>query len=346
MEKKQDSLDYWLEEVQEKETYKFMYSKFLLKQMPLEVQEDEGMFAQVLNYGTKVLVSAVQHRHPETQCSRVIREAKRQVWKWKKELCDELPHATVEYYEENLAECALCVAWGILYLECRDEPRTAFLNQMLRIWKTQWSCYESVFGGEWTDKTKLDIMHDLVKERKQEEKKKEDAQRKAKEEYAKISSAMHKAILGPSQPSNQDEKMKELQQENEQLRTENETLKTKLEQQEAAESGGELNEGGKYPQFTNRQLVILFQTMLNVTLKAEKGETPVNIKAFSDFIGMVSGRSGGSIRTTVNKGINYDQNGVKKDVGLLVEKMKVFNDAISQRLIAQIEEESVVTTKK
>ena len=140
--------------------------------------------------------------------------------------------------------------------------------------------------------------------------------------------------------------MKELQQENEQLRTENETLKTKLEQQEAAESGGELNEGGKYPQFTNRQLVILFQTMLNVTLKAEKGETPVNIKAFSDFIGMVSGRSGGSIRTTVNKGINYDQNGVKKDVGLLVEKMKVFNDAISQRLIAQIEEESVVTTKK
>ena len=89
MEKKQDSLDYWLEEVQEKETYKFMYSKFLLKQMPLEVQEDEGMFAQVLNYGTKVLVSAVQHRHPETQCSRVIREAKRQVWKWKKELRDE-----------------------------------------------------------------------------------------------------------------------------------------------------------------------------------------------------------------------------------------------------------------
>lgn len=121
---------------------------------------------------------------------------------------------------------------------------------------------------------------------------------------------------------------------------------TQVEQQEAAESDGELNEGGKYPQFTNRQLVILFQTMLNVTLKAEKGETPVNIKAFSDFIGMVSGRSGGSIRTTVNKGINYDQNGVKKDVGLLVEKMKVFNDAISQRLIAQIEEESVVTTKK
>ena len=336
MEKKQDSLDYWLEEVQEKETYKFMYSKFLLKQIPLEVQEDEGMFAQVLNYGTKVLVSAVQHRHPETQCLRVIREAKGQVWKWKPELRDELPYA-VKDYEENLAECALCVAWGILYLECRDAPRTAFLNQMLRIWKSQWSCYELAFGGEWTDKTKLDIMHDLVKE---------EAQQKAKEEYAKISSAMHKAILGPSQPSNQDEKMKELQQENEQLRTENETLKTKLEQQEAAESGGELNEGGKYPRFTNRQLVILFQTILNVTLKAEKGETPVNIKAFSDFIGMESGRSGGSIRTTVNKGINYDQNGVKKDVGLLVEKMKVFNDAISQRLIAQIEEESVVTTKK
>lgn len=345
MGKKQERLDDYLEKGPKKELYKFMYRKFLLTQMPLEIQEDEGLFVQVLHYAQIVFGAILLHHRPETQCLPVIRQVKGKVWKWKQELRDELPHATVKDYEENLAECALCVAWGILYLEWRDEKRADFLTQMLRIWEDQWSCYQSPFG-DWEGKTKLDIMHDLVKERKQEEKKKEDAQRKAKEEYAKISSAMHKAIFGPSQPSNQDEKMKELQQENEQLRTENETLKTKLEQQEAAESGGELNEGGKYPQFTNRQLVILFQTMLNVTLKAEIGETPVNIKAFSDFIGMVSGRSGGSIRTTVNKGINYDQNGVKKDVVLLVEKMKVFNDAISQRLIAQIEEESVVTTKK
>lgn len=216
MEKKQDSLDYWLEEVQEKETYKFMYSKFLLTQIPLEVQEDEGMFAQVLNYGTKVLVSAVQHRHPETQCSRVIREAKRQVWKWKKELRDELPHATVEYYEENLAECALCVAWGILYLECRDEPRTAFLNQMLRIWKTQWSCYESVFGGEWPDKTKLDIMHDLVKEREEYTQHKKDTRKKetTQEENA------------------QQGGLESLQRENERLKAEMAELRRKYEEEE------------------------------------------------------------------------------------------------------------------
>ena len=177
MEKKQDSLDYWLEEVQEKETYNFMYSKFLLTQMPLEVQEDEGMFAQVFNYGTKVLVSVVQHRHPETQCLRVIREAKRQAWKWKQELRDDLPHAVKEY-EENLAECALCVAWGILYLELRDGPRTAFLNQMLRIWKKQWSCYRDILGHFVDGETRLDTMYDLVKKREKDTQQKKDTRKK------------------------------------------------------------------------------------------------------------------------------------------------------------------------
>ncbi|MBQ6751002.1 MAG: hypothetical protein IJR02_09610 [Bacteroidaceae bacterium] len=217
MEKKQDSLDYWLEEVQEKETYKFMYSKFLLKQMPLEVQEDEGMFAQVLNYGTKVLVSAVQHRHPETQCLRVIREAKGPVWKWKPELRDELPYA-VKDYEENLAECALCVAWGILYLECRDEPRVVFLNQMLRIWKTQWSCYKPVFGGEWTDKTKLDIMHDLVKKREEDTQHKKDTRKKeTTQEADKVKNGITEAL---------ETRIHELENENKQLRLENEQLKS------------------------------------------------------------------------------------------------------------------------
>ena len=67
------------------------------------------------------------------------------------------------------------------------------------------------------------------------------------------------------------------------------------------------------PRLTNRQLIILFEHLLNVTPKPEY----INVKAFSKLIAEVSGRSAGSIRQTVMEGIDYESPSVHNDIDRL-----------------------------
>ena len=64
---------------------------------------------------------------------------------------------------------------------------------------------------------------------------------------------------------------------------------------------------------TNRQLVILFEHLLNVSLKPEF----TNVKAMATLLGEVSGRSAGSIRQVIMKGIDYESAGVHMDIDRL-----------------------------
>lgn len=224
------NLDYWLEKIEGKDLIYFIYSKFLLQQIPLDTQEDEGLFAQVIGYGRDVFLSIVQSKHPEIQCSRVIREAKARVWKWKKEVLDRIYDYQQEKYETILSECTLCVAWGIIYINCRDAPRVAFLNQMLQVWKSQWSCYQEIFTTKLKDgKTKLDIMFELMKKydeekrEKEERKKNEEKQKKANEELAKMGS-----IPTPDRIYHNSNIHKEQNDGLETLRKENEHLKAEV----------------------------------------------------------------------------------------------------------------------
>ena len=223
-------LDYWLEKIEAKDLIYFIYSKFLLPQIPLDIQEDEGLFAQVIGYGRDVAQSILQSQRPETQCGRVIREAKARVWKWNKEVLDRIYDYQQDEYETLLSECTLCVAWGIIYIEFRDAPRVAFLNQMINVWKTQWSYYQKPFTTQLVKgKTRLDIMFELVRQyetdkcEEEDRKKNEEAQKKANEGRAKLGQ-----ISTPSRNSNEMNKPEKQNEEIEALRKENANLKAEV----------------------------------------------------------------------------------------------------------------------
>ena len=225
------NLDYWLEKIEGKDLIYFIYSKFLLQQIPLDIQEDEGLFAQVIGYGRDVFLSIVQSKRPEIQCSRVIREAKARVWKWDMEVLGRIYDWQQEEYESILSECALCVAWGILYNEGREASLVVtFLNQMLQVWRSQWMCYQEMFTTKQKPgKTRLEIMYDLMKQydenkRKEEERKKnEEAQKKANEGLAKMG-----RIPTPDRMGNEINNFEQQIKKFEFLRKENEDLKTKI----------------------------------------------------------------------------------------------------------------------
>lgn len=75
---------------------------------------------------------------------------------------------------------------------------------------------------------------------------------------------------------------------------------------------------------SNKQLIILFEHLLNVTPKT--GYT--NVKAFSKLIAEVSGHSAGSIRQTVIEGIDYESPSVHDDV----DRIEALVRPISERL--------------
>ena len=82
-------------------------------------------------------------------------------------------------------------------------------------------------------------------------------------------------------------------------------------------------------QFTNRQLAILFETLLDLTLVP--GET--NISAFAELLSRVSGRSKGSIRNKIpSSGINYDDPSVIKDVEFVASCLEKVSPKIAKEI--------------
>lgn len=79
---------------------------------------------------------------------------------------------------------------------------------------------------------------------------------------------------------------------------------------------------------TNQQLIILFEHLLNVSLQPEF----TNIKALSVLLGEVSGRSAGSIRQLIMKGVDYEKESVHADI----DRLEVLVRPISATLADQL----------
>lgn len=87
-------------------------------------------------------------------------------------------------------------------------------------------------------------------------------------------------------------------------------------------------------QLTNRQLIILFECLLNVVLSSQC----TNITALSRLISRVSGRSQGGVRTTISNGIDYDSAPVKNDAKVVIELLKGIAPKLADRVRQNIEE--------
>ena len=99
-----------------------------------------------------------------------------------------------------------------------------------------------------------------------------------------------------------------------------------------------LPDTGKEPakgdsQFTNRQLIILFESLMDLSLSSQY----TNIKALARVISKVSGRSEGSIRTCINSGIDYDNPSVKNDVEVVAGQLDVLDAKLAGRLRNNVE---------
>ena len=79
-------------------------------------------------------------------------------------------------------------------------------------------------------------------------------------------------------------------------------------------------------QLTNSQLVLLFQSILNLNLLA------TNRNALSRLIAAVSGRSADSIRQHTKREINYDSEKVKQDVEVVANLLNELAPAIARRM--------------
>ena len=79
---------------------------------------------------------------------------------------------------------------------------------------------------------------------------------------------------------------------------------------------------------TNRQLAILFEHLLNVSL--QPGFT--NIKAFSQLLAEVSGRSAGSIRQTIMRGVDYESTNVHADIDRIEALIRPISEKIADTI--------------
>ena len=100
-----------------------------------------------------------------------------------------------------------------------------------------------------------------------------------------------------------------------------------------ADRNSAANETKKVGRLTNRQLVILFEQLLNVPLTS--GLT--NIKALAELLSKVSGNSAGSIRQRIMAGIDYDDEQVKKDVEKLATLIEPISATVAENLRNTIE---------
>lgn len=100
-----------------------------------------------------------------------------------------------------------------------------------------------------------------------------------------------------------------------------------VEQLEVAD-GKTDNTKGSASGLTNRQLVILFEHLLDVSLQPEF----TNIKALSVLLGEVSGRSAGSIRQVIIKGIDYESAGVHTDIDRIEALIRPISATLADQL--------------
>jgi hypothetical protein len=79
---------------------------------------------------------------------------------------------------------------------------------------------------------------------------------------------------------------------------------------------------------TNKQLIILFEHVLNVTPRPEY----INVKAFSNLIAQVSGRSADSIRQIVMKGIDYELPSVHNDIDRIEALVRPISETFADKI--------------
>ena len=82
------------------------------------------------------------------------------------------------------------------------------------------------------------------------------------------------------------------------------------------------------PTLTNRQLIILFEHMLNVSLTSDS----TNINALANLLSAVNGRSANSIRTNIRSGIDYESPAVHKDIDYLEELVRPVSPKLANLL--------------
>lgn len=82
------------------------------------------------------------------------------------------------------------------------------------------------------------------------------------------------------------------------------------------------------PMLTNRQLIILFEHMLNVSLTSDS----TNIKALANLLSAINGRSANSIRTNIRSGIDYASPAVHNDIDLLEELVRPVSPTLANLL--------------
>lgn len=97
------------------------------------------------------------------------------------------------------------------------------------------------------------------------------------------------------------------------------------------------DEGCDSNRLDTAQLIILFETLLNVTLDASQ----TNLSALSRFLAKVSGYKEGSVRSKINekaKGGSYDNAKAKRDAAMLVELLKSIDKENVLRVVSRLKE--------
>ena len=84
---------------------------------------------------------------------------------------------------------------------------------------------------------------------------------------------------------------------------------------------------------TNRQLVILFEALLDLSLSSQF----TNIKGLARFISKISGRSEGSVRNYITNGIDYDNAFVRNDVEVVASLLDAIRPDLAEKLRNNIE---------
>lgn len=82
------------------------------------------------------------------------------------------------------------------------------------------------------------------------------------------------------------------------------------------------------PRLTNRQLIILFEHMLDVSLTSDS----TNIKALANLLSAINGRSANSIRTNIRNGIDYASPAVHNDIDLLEELVRPVSPTLATQI--------------
>lgn len=100
-----------------------------------------------------------------------------------------------------------------------------------------------------------------------------------------------------------------------------------------ADSKKPTNDDKKGDTLSNRQLIILFEQLLNVPLTAEY----TNQNALAKLISRVSGKSHGSIRQKIIDGIDYDDENTRNDLEVLIALIEPVSQKIAERMRNNIE---------